>query len=648
MLGWREAIIGKIQYQQTKLILVHDYDYLLSDEYILRKLGSHGFDIIRFDDSMTFRYLYEQQYRLNSSSPQLVIYTNEDIVFPYEFQKQALEVEMDLQHIFPKFSAQVIRQINREDFDALYTVHKQYTGSSSDQETLEYIIKHLYKIPYDVMDSQVDLYKSLLSIHYNNIDLPLVVQNFLVHEWKHIPAYHKVPLEKIVESPTFFYHFMEQKWAEFVKEFIQVQQTQIKDTIEVYQSHPLLDGDVRRLMNDLFMEGFLSKVKVSSEFIPNWMRFGIEKDENEEDVEVKSHHLREKIDEYVQNATLYKDWQEISGLIGELKLTAILNDHHKVDIDNLMETVNKKFMKWMITQFHTLTSLPPYPKPKLVHHIPHVIDKERKNSEKVALLVLDGMNYSQWKMVQKYLRGYQFLFEEQQVFAWVPTLTSVSRQAILSGNIPLTFSQTIHTTASEEKLWKSFWENQGVLKQYVAYQKSLGKEKYDRKNIKALARKSTKVYGAVIDVIDQFTHHAVLGEKSITSDLKLWLETNYLVNLLDDLIDNGYTVYLTSDHGNTNATGIGRISEGVLVDQKGERVRVYNDTTLYEDAVSKLSGLKWSNVGLPDDYNVLLADYGQAFVPKNHSIVTHGGISIEEVIVPFVRVQKNKGSGLGE
>ncbi len=204
MLGWRDAIIGKIQYQQTKLILVHDLDYLLTDEFILRELGNRGFDIIRFEDSVTFRYLYEQQYRLGSSSPQLVIYTNEDIVFPYEFQKQALEIEMDLQYIFPKFSAQIIRQINRDDFDALYTVHKQYTGSSSDQETLEYIIKHLYKIPYDVMDSEVDLYKSLLSIHYNNIDLPKVVQDLLVHEWEQISAFQKIPLEEIISSQTHF------------------------------------------------------------------------------------------------------------------------------------------------------------------------------------------------------------------------------------------------------------------------------------------------------------------------------------------------------------------------------------------------------------------------------------------------------------
>ena len=49
----------------------------------------------------------------------------------------------------------------------------------------------------------------------------------------------------------------------------------------------------------------------------------------------------------------------------------------------------------------------------------------------------------------------------------------------------------------------------------------------------------------------------------------------------------------------------------------------------------------WNNAGLPENYNVLLSQYGQAFVQKGEEIVTHGGISIEEVVVPFIKVQQN-------
>ena len=314
--------------------------------------------------------------------------------------------------------------------------------------------------------------------------------------------------------------------------------------------------------------------------------------------------------------------------------------------DELVREVNLVFQSWMEDHYHSLTSLPPYPKPKLVHHIPHVVNNSKHNDEKIALIVLDGMSYFEWLSVRSYLKDNGFSFDENGVFAWVPTLTSVSRQAIFSGKVPLTFAKSIFSTASEEKLWKAFWEEQGVLKQYVTYQKGLGTETYDKAKIKGLSRKATKVFGAVVDVIDQFSHHAVLGEKSVFSQLQLWLESNYLKNLLTDLYRAGFTIYITSDHGNTKATGIGRISEGVLVDQKGERVRVYRDRTIYDDSANKLPVIKWSNIGLPDDYHVLISQYGQAFVPRGQDVITHGGISIEEVVVPFVKVEAIKGSGL--
>jgi hypothetical protein len=650
MLGWREKIIEKIINQPASLILIEDKDYLLNDEFVLKELQRVSFETIRFQDSVTFRYLYEQQFRRKDSKNKIVIYSNEDVIFPYEFQRKALSIGIDIQTLFPKFSVQVIRQIDRESLDALHTVHQQYQGAPTEGETLEYLVKFLYKIPYEMIDSEVDLYKVLLSIHYQTKQIPFIVQEFLYNKWKDIPAFMALPLKKVISSQAFFYRFIEKRWADFINQYIQVKKGQINDSLGEYESNPLEHRDVRRLMNDLFLEGQLSKVKGISppDTIPDWMLMGIEEGIDQEIIDTQLQQLKRKIFAHLSSANQYKDWLHIIGLISEYSLITTQIDSKNIEIENILQEVNKKFKHWMVNQYHTLTSLPPYPKPKLVHHIPHVISKERNNDEKVALLVLDGMNVVQWRMIQKYLREKGFLFDEQHVFAWVPTLTSVSRQAIFSGNIPLTYSKTIHTTSAEETLWKSFWENQGVLKQYVTYQKALGNEDYDPSIIKGLKRKSTKVYGAVIDVIDKLTHHAVLGEKSVTSNLFLWLESNYLLNLLSDLINADYSVYLTSDHGNTNATGIGRVSEGVLVDQKGERVRIYNDKTLYQDAASKLSVTRWPSIGLPDKYNVLFAEYGEAFVPKNQSIVTHGGISIEEVIVPFVKVQKNKGSVLGE
>ncbi|MGG0250719.1 BREX-3 system phosphatase PglZ [Peribacillus frigoritolerans] len=643
MSSWRYEVLKKFQNQNSALVLVHDEDYLLNDELIVGQLKEYGYDMVRFEDSVSFRYFYEHKYRRREDEWKLIVYTNEKIVFPYEFLQKGFSLSIQTGSIFPNFSTPILRSMNREDFDALFAVHAQYQGSSSDKETLVYIVKQLYKIPYEMIDSEVELYKLLLSLHYRQKEIPVVVQSFLIEHFGKVVAFKPLPLEELISSSAFFYSFIEEQWAILAEEYNTFQNEQALERREEYKPHPFANHGVRRLMNDLFLEGILSKVKgVSVEHLPDWMKTGIEVEAKQGDIHHKLLHINEKIDGKLADIKLYKDWIEIAELVAEYKYNALesMDTGYDEEAEKVMMKVNHSFQDWMLKQFHALTSLPPFPSPKMVHHIPHTIQARKTNNEKVALLVLDGMNFVQWKQVKNYLKDYDFSFEENGVFAWVPTLTSISRQAIFSGNVPYTFGNTIKTTNSEEKYWKAFWENQGILKQYVAYQRGLGKEEYNRNTIQALKRSSVKVYGAVIDVIDQFTHHAVLGEKSLVSNLSLWLQTNYLVQLLIDLLNEQYTIYLTSDHGNTNAKGIGRISEGVLVDQKGERVRIYSDRTLYEDSLSKINSIPWSNVGLPDDYYVLLSQYKEAFVTKEEHIVTHGGISIEEVIVPFVKVQQ--------
>ncbi|WP_338472807.1 BREX-3 system phosphatase PglZ [Niallia sp. XMNu-256] len=643
MSSWREEVLKKFQNLNSALVLVYDMDYLLNDEEIVDVLKALGYEIFRFEDSVSFRYLYEQHYRNLEDQWKLIVYSNEDLVFPYEFLQKGFLLHLHIGSIFPKFSAPILRSMNRENFDALFTVHTQYQGSSSERETLDYIVKRLYKIPYELIDSEVELYKLLLSLHYGQKEMPEVVQTFLFEKFEKIAVFKDLPLKEMISSSASFYSFVEKQWASLVADTIATQNGQALEKREDYQSHPFANHDIRRLMNDLFLEGLLAKAKdVPIELVPDWMKTGIEEKGTYEEMVQKLKHISEKIEHKLSTIKWYKDWLELADLVAEYRYTVLesADAGYNQETEKLMVKVNKRFQEWMLHQYHTLTSLPPFPKPKMVHHIPHTVHAHKADGEKVALLVLDGMSFVQWKQVKNDLKKHGFAFEESGVFAWVPTLTSVSRQAIFSGNVPYTFGNRIKTTSSEEKYWKAFWESKGILKQYIAYQRGLGREEYNPQHIHALKRSSVKVYGAVIDVIDQFTHHAVLGEKSLVSNLTLWLESDYLVQLLLDLMAEKFTIYITSDHGNTNAIGIGRISEGVLVDQKGERVRIYSDRTLYADSLSKVDAIPWSNIGLPDDYYVLLSQYGEAFVSKGEKVVTHGGISLEEVIVPFVKVQQ--------
>jgi len=46
-------------------------------------------------------------------------------------------------------------------------------------------------------------------------------------------------------------------------------------------------------------------------------------------------------------------------------------------------------------------------------------------------------------------------------------------------------------------------------------------------------------------------------------------------------------------------------------------------------------------VGLPSDYYPLVASGRDAFVNPGDSIVGHGGIAIEEVIVPLIKFERS-------
>jgi hypothetical protein len=114
-----------------------------------------------------------------------------------------------------------------------------------------------------------------------------------------------------------------------------------------------------------------------------------------------------------------------------------------------------------------------------------------------------------------------------------------------------------------------------------------------------------------------------------------------LQQLLSRLQKEGFAVYLTADHGNVTATGIGIPREGVLVETRGKRARVYDRPEFREEVVARFpDSIRWPSHGLPPARYVLLAGDLKAFTDAGDEVVAHGGISLEEVMVPFVTITR--------
>ncbi len=85
---------------------------------------------------------------------------------------------------------------------------------------------------------------------------------------------------------------------------------------------------------------------------------------------------------------------------------------------------------------------------------------------------------------------------------------------------------------------------------------------------------------------------------------------------------------------------MGRPSEGDVPEARGERVRVYrSESLLAKSAAANANSVQLDIAGLPAGYMPLFAGGRTAFVPDGEQVVVHGGISVEELIVPFVKVK---------
>lgn len=348
--------------------------------------------------------------------------------------------------------------------------------------------------------------------------------------------------------------------------------------------------------------------------------------------------LFETFKEYpLLSANDYNSYGEAAITIGRWRSkNDSLNDAQQESI----KSMNASFQSWLVENFDQLVSLPPFPNPKLVHQIPYVMNLSDYNQKK-ALIVMDGMSFSQWQIVSEHIENKGFMTETHPTMAWIPSVTSVSRQSIFSGKVPVKFEDSIGTTNKEEKQWQEYWIDKGYQKSDILYQRALGSGEYtDASFSEKIVNK--KIVGCVVDSIDRFMHAAQQGLWSVHSELKYWLERDFLYRLLDDLLRNDFQVFMTADHGNIESLGVGRINQGVLANSKGERVRIYDDQAIRQRTEQEYSEVSqvWNSNFLPKKFYPLIAKENFSFIKKDDKMVSHGGTHIEEIFVPFVKVTR--------
>jgi hypothetical protein len=84
------------------------------------------------------------------------------------------------------------------------------------------------------------------------------------------------------------------------------------------------------------------------------------------------------------------------------------------------------------------------------------------------------------------------------------------------------------------------------------------------------------------------------------------------------LLDEGFSVFVTSDHGNVAAVGMGEPKQGVLVESPGNRARIYDSPLFLSEAQAEYDhSSPWPSIGLPPKRHTLLPKGLRGFAQRS-------------------------------
>ena len=240
---------------------------------------------------------------------------------------------------------------------------------------------------------------------------------------------------------------------------------------------------------------------------------------------------------------------------------------------------------------------------------------------------MDGMSEFDWNIISESFGGIEY--EQSAMFAMIPSTTSISRQCLLSGKFP-------------SQLWEP-WIQSKEKAEFTACAKALGYTDSQigyARGYDAEFNAFVKCGAVIINDVDDLVHAQPQGRLGMYNDISVLANEKKLRHLVERLLSNGFDVYITADHGNTQCTGIGKyVGAGVDIETKSHRMLVLKDFADKGKLKDRFGLVEYPKYYLPKEYEYLICDAGTSLDVSGEQVMTHGGMTIDEVVVPFIKIK---------
>ncbi|MCK0145900.1 PglZ domain-containing protein [Arenibacter sp. F26102] len=360
----------------------------------------------------------------------------------------------------------------------------------------------------------------------------------------------------------------------------------------------------------------------------------------------------------------YEEWAELYKklIYWELRLEEIEDSGMFEILESQKTEANQQFGKFVEKNYHDWFK--EKDGPVMSHTLFEQLIKPELKDNKTLLVVIDNLRYDQWLSFEDTLNSFYRKRKEVPYFSILPTATQYARNAIFSGLTPLEMEK------KHPQWWKNDTEEGGKnlfeaefleaqlkrlrldLKWEYHKISSLKQGKHLSQNFRS--QKDNDLTVIVYNFVDMLSHsktemevvkELAANDKAYRSLAQSWFKNSPLLEIIQQAQGLGLKLIITTDHGTINVKQpskvIGDKETSLNLRYKTGRSLTYEQKDVLEAKDPKKIFLPNINVSssyifakndlffaYPNNYNHYVSYYRNTY--------QHGGVSMEEMIIPFV------------